>query len=302
MEKSFPRTPSNPSSRPPFEPIDISESDDDLDTVNIPLPAVDCKEQRKVDIEEPPSKAKHEPIVEHESDEEETSQPLRTPKRRKVGRGVSQVVSSESDDDIPISRLRRTNQLKRSLDTELMKRSVNDSCSGDNPKKLTRRRRLRKVGDIEGNSVSEKMNLRVSENMNDTLLEDEIEGDDSSSEGESLGGFIVDSSDVSDGDSVSNCDDESEHDGSVSGDCSDESESSSESIRYDKIMSGLRRERKDKRKWEYESDMLADFGKSAELCMKAICALYRQQTSEEKSHKAALHRNGRGFNQTHAYR
>ncbi|XP_057798622.1 uncharacterized protein LOC131014618 [Salvia miltiorrhiza] len=312
-------SPSSPGSRPPLEPIYVGDSDDDLDIVHVSLPAVDCDKQRKVqrssgvalesvDVEELPLKNMHGATAEHQSDEEETScstagQPFRMHKRRKVGKVVAQIVSSESesDDKIPISRLARRR------DTQLRRKSVNDSCSGDNPRKVTPRRRLLRVGDIKDNSVSGKCSQRssgnqgdigISENMNDTLLEDEIEQDESTSEGESLGGFIVD---VSDCDSGSNCNDMSEHDGSFSGDSLDKAESASEcSIGYDKIISSFRRGRKDKLKWEYESDMLADFGKSAELCMKAICALYRQQTSEEKSYKATIHRNGRGFNQMHA--
>ncbi|KAI3831505.1 hypothetical protein MKX03_016611, partial [Papaver bracteatum] len=38
-------------------------------------------------------------------------------------------------------------------------------------------------------------------------------------------------------------------------------------------------------KWESEADMLSSFGKDFELCMKAVCALYRHQNPEEKSSK-----------------
>ncbi|KAI3846298.1 hypothetical protein MKW92_026231 [Papaver armeniacum] len=38
-------------------------------------------------------------------------------------------------------------------------------------------------------------------------------------------------------------------------------------------------------KWESVADMLSSFGKDSELCMKAVCALYRHQISEEKSTK-----------------
>ncbi|KAJ6294942.1 hypothetical protein OIU76_022930 [Salix suchowensis] len=48
--------------------------------------------------------------------------------------------------------------------------------------------------------------------------------------------------------------------------------------------------------------MLADFGKDPELCMRAVCALYRQQTDEEKRNKETLHYNGRGFSKFDAPR
>lgn len=303
--------PSTPGSRPPVGPFDIADDDDDLMIVRAPLSDVACKGHKRVlrssgiasgsipDVVDLTSDA------EDQSNEEETSSfTVRRPlKRRKV---FNHIVSSESesDDNIPLSRLRSMNQLRRSPDTMVMRESVDGSYSGDNQRKLTPRRRLRRVGDIEHNSVSGKCSLKscgnqrdlgISEKMND----DEMEGNDSTSEGESLGGFIVDSSDASDCHTGSNCNHVSEHDGSSSGDCSDVSESS---IRYDKIISSFRRERKDKLKWESEQDMLADFGKSTELCMKAVCVLYRQQTSEEKSFKAAIHSNGRGFSQCDAYR
>ncbi|KAL0304380.1 UNVERIFIED_CONTAM: hypothetical protein Sradi_6306100 [Sesamum radiatum] len=138
--------------------------------------------------------------------------------------------------------------------------------------------------------------------MSDIVSEDDIEEDCSSSEGESLGGFIVSTSEVSESDSVSNYKDPCEILDTSSGDCSRDSEHVSESsMEYDEVLSSLRRERKDKMKWEYEADMLADFGKRPELCMKAVCALYRQQTSEEKSCKSAILLNGRGFSQIHAF-
>ncbi|KAI3881850.1 hypothetical protein MKW92_023622 [Papaver armeniacum] len=36
-------------------------------------------------------------------------------------------------------------------------------------------------------------------------------------------------------------------------------------------------------KWEFEADMLSSFGEDHELCMKAVCALYRQQSFKGKS-------------------
>ncbi|KAJ6294941.1 hypothetical protein OIU76_022929 [Salix suchowensis] len=68
------------------------------------------------------------------------------------------------------------------------------------------------------------------------------------------------------------------------------------------ILSRLHRSKDHKFKWEFEGDMLADFGKDPELCMKAVCALYRQQTAEEKRNKETLHYNGRGFSKFDAPR
>ncbi|KAI9096804.1 hypothetical protein K1719_025983 [Acacia pycnantha] len=68
------------------------------------------------------------------------------------------------------------------------------------------------------------------------------------------------------------------------------------------ILSQIQRKKDQKRKWEFEGDMLAAFGKDPQLCMKAACTLYRQQTSEERTMKGSLHYNGRGFNNVDAFR
>ena len=312
-------SPSTFGSRPPLEPIYVGDSDDDLDIVHVSLPNVDCNKRRKVqrssvvslesdDGAELPSKNMHEPTVEHQSDEEETNcstagQPCRMHRRRKVRSAQIVTSESESDDNIPLSKLAHR------PDTQRRRRFVSDSCSKNNLRKVTPRRRSLRVGDRKDNSVRGKCSPRrsgnqgdlgKSENMNDTLHKDEMEEDESSYEDDTLGGFIVNSTDESDSGDGSNSNDFSNHDGSFSGDCSDKSDC--DEIGYDEIISGLRRGRKDKLKWEFESDMLADFGKSAELCMKAVCALYRQQTSYEQSAKAAIDRNGRGFSHTHASR
>ena len=224
-------SPSNLGYRPPLEPI--GDSDDDLDIEHASLPDVGCNKKRKAqrsrgvaleseDGVESPLKNMHKPTAEHKSDEEETScstagQPFRMHKRRKVRNGFAQIVTSESesDDKIPLSRLACR------PDTQLRRRFVIDSCFGNIFRQVTPRRRLLRVGDIKDNSVSGKCSQRrsgnrgdlgISENMNDTLLEDEMEEDESSSEDESSGGYTVDSTDGSD------------HDGSFSGDCSDKSE------------------------------------------------------------------------------
>ncbi|KAL5746500.1 hypothetical protein ACOSP7_027646 [Xanthoceras sorbifolium] len=107
----------------------------------------------------------------------------------------------------------------------------------------------------------------------------------SASEGESLSGFIVDSTDVSDDDESSDAQDES-----------DDNED------FQEILSRIKRSKNQKFTWEFEADMLAAFGKDPELCMKAVCALYRQQTSEEKVSKGTLVNNCRGFNKIDAHR
>ncbi|XP_058100246.1 uncharacterized protein LOC131245070 isoform X2 [Magnolia sinica] len=53
---------------------------------------------------------------------------------------------------------------------------------------------------------------------------------------------------------------------------------------------------KESSKWEYEADMLSSFSKDPVLCMRAVCAIYRRQTSEEKSVQGSSYVKNRGFN------
>ncbi|OWM75566.1 uncharacterized protein LOC116195990 [Punica granatum] len=110
----------------------------------------------------------------------------------------------------------------------------------------------------------------------------ELEDVESDSEGESLDGFIV-----SDGDDAST---------------GSEAVSDSETD-FEDVISTIRRKRDCKSsEWKFEGDMLAAFGKVPELCMKAVCALYRQQTADERVSKETFYCNGRGFSKFDALR
>ncbi|KAL6533284.1 hypothetical protein OROMI_027396 [Orobanche minor] len=301
-------SPSTPGIRPPFIPIEISDNDDDDVNLNVKnveslsgvgsRVGVDAKEVNLKDVE-------------HHSSEEVKNvghivsppyHPLPKAKRMKIPSGVAYAVSIESEsdsgDNIPIGSLGSKKPPVRSSDTR-----KNDSGSRNKRKKRTPRRRLKRVGENEARKFSGKPCNKSTENqneletyevLNDYLSADEMEEDDSCSEGESLDGFIVDSSDISESDSHNN-------DGASSGDCSGDSKNESEtSMGYDRVISGLRRERKRKISWDYEADMLADLCKFPELCMRGVCAIYRRQTSDEKSCQATMYRNGRGFSQSHA--
>lgn len=135
--------------------------------------------------------------------------------------------------------------------------------------------------------------------------DDEEDEDESNSEGENLGGFIVDddseeetnagSSSESKGNN-SNASDPENRGWDSHSDCDPDLED------LDEILSRMRRQSKNILDWEYEADMLAAFAKDPLLCMRAICALYRQQTNEEKCGKSSLYQNRRGFDKLHALR
>ncbi|XP_020251458.1 uncharacterized protein LOC109828885 isoform X2 [Asparagus officinalis] len=117
--------------------------------------------------------------------------------------------------------------------------------------------------------------------------DEEVDVDDSDSEDESLNGFIVNDSD--------------DNERNESSSCYMSQEVSDSDVELDDVLATLRR-KKDTKIWHYEADMLASFSEDPEICMKAVCALYRQQTLEEQSVKGTIVVNNRGFNQCDAYR
>jgi hypothetical protein len=79
------------------------------------------------------------------------------------------------------------------------------------------------------------------------------------------------------------------------------SEESDSVVDYADVIACIGRKNKDK-DWKFEGDMLAAFDEHPELCLKAVCALYRKQTEEEQMHKATIVHNKQGFSQIHAPR
>lgn len=81
------------------------------------------------------------------------------------------------------------------------------------------------------------------------------------------------------------------------------SEESDSEPNYRDVLASIRRKRNVKDKdWESEQEMLSAFDEHPELCLKAVCALYRKQTEEEQMEKATIVHNKRGFNQIDAPR
>ncbi|CAK9318208.1 unnamed protein product [Citrullus colocynthis] len=207
-----------------------------------------------------------------------------TPKRKRASNIITSDTETDDDDNVPIcklmgSPLQKTNSTQVGSD---LNDGPTSACDKVVVSATPARRRLVSLRNYEEGSGKEN-----SSSQNDVEdVEDELEevGSELETESDSLEGFIVDDSDVSDAGSTSQ-----------SEDLSNGSEG------YDEIISKLGR-RKKELKWEYEADMLAAFGKDPELCMKAVCALYRQQTSEEKVSKETLFSNKRGFSKFDAIR
>ncbi|WOH06693.1 hypothetical protein DCAR_0626121 [Daucus carota subsp. sativus] len=235
-----------------------------------------------------------------------------TPKRK----GEPEVVTvgeggggDDDDDDVPISQL-VTNV--SSVRAAVLRNRVPYSIS---------KRRLASLRKFSDNWLQKSPNTESNLNALETNYEPrnfkEDDSDDAStdenateSSDESMEGFIDDRSDISvksdgedslliESDSGNSISKNSDH-----GEASGDSENiSCDDMNYPEIMSQLRRKRDSHTsKWEFEAEMLADFGKDPKMCMKAVCALYRQQTIDEQSIKGAIHRNNRGFSLRDAYR
>ncbi|KAF3959760.1 hypothetical protein CMV_015454 [Castanea mollissima] len=266
--------------------IDISDSDSEVDTSHIQLGTSHAKKIRKNDEEDMDAR-------------EENILIFPTPKRKRASNVVNSDTESD-DDNVPISKLKRMHlqeKVPEMVGSDLNYCSVTDAISvGDNVMDTITppRRRLVTLRKCEGKGGAGRNNLSQASEIkyhrgiptSEDVEDEDSEEAGSESEGESLGGFIVESSDVSHADDAS----------SESQDLSDDN------VDFDEILSKLQRNKDHKSEWEFEADMLAAFGKDIELCMKAVCALYRQQTSEEKLSKETFHYNGRGFSKFDAER
>ncbi|KAG7013293.1 hypothetical protein SDJN02_26052 [Cucurbita argyrosperma subsp. argyrosperma] len=208
-----------------------------------------------------------------------------TPKRKRASNIITSDTETDDDDNVPICKLKRmpiqkTNHTQVSLELNDGPATTTSACDKVVDSATPARRRLVSLRHcyekVSGKKYPSSQIINIDNRMKD--VEDELEDtvSEQDSESESLDQFIVDSSDASDVGSAQ------------SEDLSNGSEG------YEEIISKLGR-RKKELKWEYEADMLAAFGKDPELCMKAVCALYRQQTSEEKVSKESLFSNKRGF-------
>lgn len=288
-----------------FGVIDICDSDDEPDVPhllstfgdeNIYI-STDHPPERTVgsDKEITPSESSKRALFQYSYEENvDTSNDsvpvLVTPKRKRASNIVTSDTESD-EDDVPICKLKRRNlqEIVPNLASSEMKNcSVTVASPGDdNVENLVTppRRRLRKgAGKVAGGKrSSSKIHETIGQRGIPTT--EDVEDAGSDSEGESLNGFIIDDgTEDSDGDDAS----------SGAQDDSD--------VDFDEILSRLKRTKDQNLEWELEADMLSAFGKDPKLCMKAVCALYRQQTSDEKDCKGTLVYNSRGFSKFDAYR
>ncbi|OMO75961.1 hypothetical protein CCACVL1_15968 [Corchorus capsularis] len=241
-------------------------------------------------------------------------------KRRRASNMVTSDTESD-DDNVPISKLRRM-QYEQVVPNQFKSCTVGATPIGIDDGRITvtpRKRRLVSLRQSEGRTrVKNCSSKKTSDNefcksipTTEDLDDDDSEEVGSDTEGDSLDGFIVDDSDVADGEngcSESKGDSDCMNDHSGSEDVSSRSsaysgsESSDDEVNLGMILSKLKRNKDKKSDWKFEGELLAAFGKDPELCMKAVCALYRKQTSDEKVSKSTFIHNQRGFSKPDAPR
>ncbi|XP_028107674.1 uncharacterized protein LOC114306602 isoform X2 [Camellia sinensis] len=316
-KKMAPSTPG--SARASFGIIDISDSEDELANTNVNMPHFDSQVNRTVPVStdlsswnamgnenKKTSDDNLKRTLADQTDEEDMDGYkgnflfISTPKRKRASNIVTS--DSESDDDnVPICKL-KTKHLQE-LNQDKMD-SYSNGCSVTatvSEEKVgetaTPRRRLvalrnrdvknapeqNSPSNSNDNGANSHSRIHTNEGVENEEMEED--GSESDTEGESLGGFIVSSSDVSGSDDGSSASDDVSYD----------------NVDFGEVLSRIRRNRDSKLKWEFEADMLAAFGKDLELCMKAVCALYRQQTSEERCSRGTIYSNQRGFSQCDAF-
>ncbi|CAI0546653.1 unnamed protein product [Linum tenue] len=222
-----------------------------------------------------------------------------TPKRKRTANVVASDSESE-DDNVPLAQLKAKHFRKVTCDAKHLSKAASPSASGDDVRDTVtpRRRRLKRMGesrkksDSQQHASSETTYRSKSERGIPTTADgaedsttDEEEGSGSSDD--SMKDFIIESSDASLSDGGDTCSTEG---------------SADIGMEMKDIVSKLQRSRNQKFNWESVGEMQSDFGKDNELCMRAVCALYRQQTCDEQVAKNTFHSNKRGFSQSHGSR
>lgn len=313
---------------PPLCPIDISDSDDDDDdeanTINLPILDIqagkracgssDADNVFSTDTKELTSQNNltWSPIESEEDDVPHCNRrasSMSNAKRKSASNVIASDSGSDTDDNFPICRLRKDHLPESTLSSLQNSNYTTVVSSGNKDGKPIPRRQLVPLRKQFKEGTSERCShsdMHSNETRplrgiptNGTFKVNETEEDESDSEDESLNGFIVGSSD-SEGDSASKVNVISTSDERSSTAVSDDASDSN--VDYGDIISRIGRRKDRLIKWVVEADMLAAFGKDPELCMKAVCALYRRQTSEERLSKATIFANQRGFSQCDAVR
>jgi len=303
--------------------IDIVDSDDEPNIAQHPVLGTEGRRNTLVSSSFTAENEKMSSIYAQTNEEDRNSGEdlpfVVTPKRKRNCNVVtSESESDDNDDEVPNCKFKRmriqeVRPDKVRCDTNNLiaaSTSAEHKVTGTvTPRqRITPLRKLAKK--IEGRTVYTSSTAKHQQS-NPTNDDGESQEDLSDSEDEGLSDFIVDDFDELSCDDTSSKSQDASN-GDVNSDSSNSQDVpdnlmddaryvSDEDTDFSKILSQIQR-RKDHMEWEFEADMLAAFGNDSELCMKAVCALYQQQTSEEQMSRGTLCTNRRGFSKFDAHR
>ncbi|KAG2594817.1 chromodomain-helicase-DNA-binding protein 1-like [Panicum virgatum] len=206
----------------------------------------------------------------------------------------SQIQSGEDEDDtVPIGQVLKKMRKERASDDDTEEEF--GEAKGCSTPPTRRSARLVKNQSKGGRAARRVLNFVEPKEYEGS--EDDVEEDDDMEE------FIndEDSSENTSDSAEESCDKPDASGTSVLNEGSPAPEESDSEVDYADVMARIGRKNKAK-DWKFEGDMLAAFDEHPEICLKAVCALYRKQTEEEQKQKATFVQNKQGFNQIHALR
>ncbi|KAK9672515.1 hypothetical protein RND81_12G105400 [Saponaria officinalis] len=213
---------------------------------------------------------------------------------KRILKGVTSDCQSDDDEDnIPISQLKMNRAQGSRRSARLRGKNAFGQMSANRP-----RRRLVKRGQSTQTDKTQKTK-NSSDNLTKKYVEDdESEGDDSRSD-DSLSDFIVSDSDGEEPVDSEDREDDLQDD---SGHSHENEEPSDDNVDFEDIICRLQRRKDPNSKWNLQGDMLSDFAKNPELCLRGVCALHRRQIAKEMLWMDNIHNVGRGFSQFDAPR
>ncbi|KAL6627180.1 hypothetical protein ACP70R_030906 [Stipagrostis hirtigluma subsp. patula] len=216
------------------------------------------------------------------------SEPASLAPATQIGRGEDE----DEDDMIPICQVLKKMRKERVPDDGDDELADAKGCSAH-----ATRRSARLVKNQSRGGQAKRQVLNFVEPREYEGSEDDMEEDDDMDE------FINDDSSETASDSAeeSCAEPEASAASAPNEEASPKPEESDSEVDYPGVMASIGRKRKAK-DWKFEGEMLAAFHEDPELCLKAVCALYRKQTDEEQSEKAALFHNKQGFSHNDAAR
>ncbi|KAL9225371.1 hypothetical protein vseg_001306 [Gypsophila vaccaria] len=213
---------------------------------------------------------------------------------KRIFNGVKSNHKSDDEDNIPISQLKMNRARGSRRSARLQKKNTSGRISANRP-----RRRLVKRGQSPQTDGTKKMKISSDNLTKKYVDDDDSEGYDSKSDS-SLSDFIVSDNGEEESEDVKELEDELPEDDSHHS--HENKDSSDDNVDFEDIISRLHRRKDPNSEWALQGDMLSEFAKNPELCMRAVCSLYRRQTAKQMLWMEDIYHVGRGFSKFDARR